>query len=228
MSKNLTRVSIIIPTLNEEIGIREVLQNIPFRDLGETQIIVVDGGSIDGTVELAKSLGANVLTQSEKGYGKAISEGIRYANGDYIVLIDGDGVYDAKQIPRLLKIMDSAKADLVIGSRYLGVIEPGSIPTFRIVINRLLTLTANFLLGTHFTDIYSGFRIFRKDLINKIRNEITEPVQYSIIYSTYRHHGKIIEVPITFYTRLGRPKLFTISNGFRILRSILKQFLWSR
>jgi glycosyltransferase involved in cell wall biosynthesis len=226
LSKNLTRVSIIIPTLNEEIGIREVLQNIPFRELGETQILVVDGGSIDGTVELAKSLGATVLPQSEKGYGNAISEGMRYANGDYIVVIDGDGVYDAKQIPRLLKIMDSQKADLVIGSRYLGVIEPGSIPIFRHIINRLLTLTTNWLLGVNFTDITSGFRVFRKDLVYKIRNEVTEPAQYSTIYSTYRRHGKIIEVPITFYPRLGRSKMFTISNGFQILRRILGSLYW--
>jgi hypothetical protein len=122
--------------------------------------------------------------------------------------------------------MDSEKADLVIGSRYLGVIEPGSISTFRIVVNRLLTSTTNLLLGAHFTDIYSGFRVFRKDLVYKIRNEVTEPAQYSTIYSTYRRHGKIVEVPITFYPRLGRSKMFTISNGFRILRGILEQFLW--
>jgi glycosyltransferase involved in cell wall biosynthesis len=226
LSKGRARVSIVIPTLNEETGIREVLQSIPYRELGEPEVLVIDGGSSDGTIEVAESLGATVIIQPEKGYGKAVLEGLKYAKGDYVVIIDGDGVYDSREIPRLLRIMESQNADVISGSRYLGVMKPGSISLLRLFGDRLLAFIANMLSGTRYTDLYSGFRVVRKDFVWKIRDRITEPLQYSLIFSTHQCNGKIVEAPITFYPRLGKSKMSTFPAGLRILRLILSQ-AWS-
>jgi len=225
LSETRPHISIVIPTLNEETGIREVLQSIPYRELGQLEVLVVDGGSTDGTIEVAKALGATVISQSQKGYGQAILEGAKYAKGDFVVIIDGDGVYDPREIPKMLGIMTSQKADMVIGSRYLGVIEPGAVPLIRQIGYRLMTLAINFLLNIKITDLFSGFRIFRKDLIRKIQNTVTEPAQYSMIFSAHKQNGKIVEAPITFYPRLGKSKMSTVDSGFRILRLILKESL---
>jgi len=224
LSKGRVHVSIVIPTLNEETGIREVLQSIPYRELGESEVLVVDGGSSDGTIEVAESLGATVIIPPEKGYGKAVLEGLKYAKGDYIVVIDGDGVYDSREIPKLLRIMESQNADVVSGSRYLGVIKPGSISSLHLIGDRLLAFIANMLSSTQYTDLYSGFRVVRKDFVWKIRDRITEPLQYSLIFSAHKCNGKIVEAPITFYPRLGKSKMSTVPTGFRILRLILSQF----
>lgn len=92
-------ISIIIPTLNEESSIGQVLTSIPYNMLESVEVLIIDGGSVDGTVEVAKSLGATVVRQSKPGYSNAILEGIRRAKGDVLVLIDGDGVYDPREIP---------------------------------------------------------------------------------------------------------------------------------
>lgn len=222
MSKVKPKISIVIPTLNEETGIREVLQSIPYRELGQPEVLVVDGGSVDGTIEVAKALGATVIPQSKKGYGQAILEGARHARGDIIVLIDGDGVYDPREIPKMLDFMKSQNADMVIGSRYLGVREPGAFSSIRDFGNRLFTLMIDFLLNIEITDFFSGFTALRKELFGKIEGTIIEPAQYSIIASTCRSNGKIVEAPITFYPRLGKSKMSTMRSGFRILSRILK------
>jgi glycosyltransferase involved in cell wall biosynthesis len=226
LSESRASVSIVIPTLNEETGIRQVLQSIPYRELGEPEVLVIDGGSSDGTIEVAESLGARVIIQPEKGYRNAILEGLKRAMGDYIVIIDGDGVYDAREIPTLLRIMKSQNADVVSGSRYLGVMEPGSISLRRTFGDRLLVLMTNMFLSTRYTDLYSGFRVIRKDFFWKIKDRITEPLQYSLFFSTHQCNGKIVEVPITFYPRLGKSKMSTIPSGLRLLRLLLSQ-AWS-
>ena len=222
MSKEKPKISIVIPTLNEETGIREVLQSIPYRELVQPEVLVVDGGSVDGTIEVARGLGATIIPQSKKGYEQAILEGAKHARGDIIVFIDGDGVYDPREIPKMLDFMKSQNADMVIGSRYLGVREPGAFPSLRDYGNRFFTLLINLLLGIGITDVFSGFTALRKELFEKIEGRIIEPAQYSIIASTYRSNGKIVEVPITFYPRLGKAKMSTARSGFRILSQILK------
>jgi len=222
LSKEKPKISIVIPTLNEETGIREVLQSIPYRELVQPEVLVVDGGSVDGTIEVARGLGATIIPQSKKGYEQAILEGAKHARGDIIVFIDGDGVYDPREIPKMLDFMKSQNADMVIGSRYLGVREPGAFPSLRDYGNRFFTLLINLLLGIGITDVFSGFTALRKELFEKIEGRIIEPAQYSIIASTYRSNGKIVEVPITFYPRLGKAKMSTARSGFRILSQILK------
>lgn len=219
------QVSIVIPTLNEETAIRQVLQGIPYSELGQVEVLVVDGGSNDGTLEVAKALGVTVIRQSQKGYGQAILEGLKHAQGEFIVLIDGDGVYDPREIPKMLIMMQSQRADMVIGSRYLGVIEPGAMPSVRSLGNRLFSLMVNLLFNTRITDFNSGFRILRKSLMLRIENKITEPVQYSMILSAHTSDSKVVEAPITFYPRIGKAKISLLSERVRLLMSVLMKGL---
>lgn len=225
LGKEKPKISIVIPTLNEETGIREVLHGIPYRELAQPEVLVVDGGSVDGTIEVARGLGVTVILQSKKGYEQAILEGAKHARGDIIVFIDGDGVYDPREIPKMLDFMKSQNADMVIGNRYLGVREPGDFPSLRDFGNRLFTFMINLLLGMGITDFFSGFTALRKELFGKIEGKISEPARFSIIASAYRSKGKIVEAPITYYPRLGKSKMSTIHSGFRILKQILKESL---
>jgi glycosyltransferase involved in cell wall biosynthesis len=216
-------VTIIIPTLNEERGIREVLQRIPRRELGNPEVLVIDGGSSDGTVEVAKSLGADVILQTRSGYGQAILEGFHRASGDIVVVIDGDGVYDPIEIPKLMKTMESVNADMASGSRYIGVVKPRSLSFPKSLGDRLLNRMANLLFEMDFTDLYSGFRVLRRSLIEKISDRLQDPVQYSMVLSSRMCQAKIVEVPITFYSRLGVSKVSSIYSGARIVKLILKE-----
>jgi glycosyltransferase involved in cell wall biosynthesis len=221
-------VSIIIPTFNEEYAIRQVLSLIPYRELEQSEVIVIDGGSSDGTGEIAKTFGADVITQTKPGYAWAIIEAISHAKGDILVFLDGDGVYDPREIPRLLKIMNEEKADLVIGSRFRGEVKPGSIPITRLLGNKLINLSFA-LLGIRITDPFSGFIVTRKAAVpglEELRKSVSEPTRYPTLAKVrlrvLLRGGKIIEAPITFYPRREKSKLSPFFGGFRILLSILK------
>lgn len=223
-------VSIIIPTLNEEEAIGRVLSLIPYRELEQVthvrpQVIVIDGGSSDGTIEIVKALGASVKTQTKLGYGRAIKEAIPYAEGEILVVLDGDGVYDPREIPKLLKIMKEENADLVIGSRFLGEIKPETTPVIRLLGNKLMNLFFSLLLGKRITDAFSGFIVVRKTVVSKLerlQDPVAEPTQPDIIAEVHLRHGKVVEAPITFYSRIGRYKLNPLLGSFRLFFSILK------
>jgi len=209
-------ISIIIPTLNEENTIRQVLSSIPHNILEPVEVLVVDGGSVDGTVEVARSLGATVVEQTKPGYSNAILEGISLAKGDVLVFIDGDGVYDPREIPSLLSIMESQDADLVIGSRFLGEIKPGNIPWLKYLVNRLFNYLLRIFLGRKISDPGSGFIVAKKASLLRLKEHLQEPIKYSMIVVGLNKGLKIIEAPITFYPRIGKSKLCS-----------MREFLWS-
>jgi len=220
--QNQRLISIIIPTLNEEAAIGQVLRSIPYRDLGPTEVIVIDGGSADGTVEVARALGATVVKQSKPGYGQAILEGISRAKGDLLVFADGDGVYDLREIPSLLSIMESQDADMVIGSRFRGEMKPGSMPLIRSLMSRLFNYLLGIFLRSQIADLTSGFRLAKKASLLRLENQLQEPVQYSMIVAAFFNKLRVIEAPITFYPRIGRSKLSSSSAFFRTLGLLLK------
>jgi len=119
-------VTAIIPALNEEESIGQVLAAVPAGVVSE--ILVVDGGSSDSTVAVAQAGGARVIHEPRRGYGRACATGVAAARGDTVVFLDTDGADDPTQIPDLLAPLQGNRADMVLGSRLAGEIAPGAMP----------------------------------------------------------------------------------------------------
>lgn len=214
------RVSVILPTKNEEDSIEELIEECR-KVIQDCEIIVVDD-STDRTPEIAEGLGCRVI-RGVGGYGRAFIEGFRVANGDYVVFLDADGSYSPKDIPALLEPLVSGKADLVIGSRFKGRILPGAMPFLhRYIGNPLLTFILNLLFKTNISDAHSGMRGLRRDAMERLR--LRSPgmeMATEMIVEAKRKGLRIAEVPITYYPRKGDSKLRSFRDGWRHLRFML-------
>jgi len=209
-------VTIVIPTLNEREAIGLVIDE--FRSLGYRNIIVVDGGSTDGTVEIAKSKGVRVLQQEGKGKAAAIATAIRHVETPYILVVDGDYTYPARFLRDMLRAMEREQCDEVIGARLYG---EGHTPVFRFG-NYVLTKLFNFLFGTRLRDVLSGMYLVRVDAIKDMLFEMKGfSVESEIAAHIASMGGRICEVPIEYRRRLGRKKL-GVRHGFRIALDMIR------
>jgi len=171
------KVSVIIPALNEIGNIEKVLNNIAKQNVGE--ILVVDGHSHDGTIELVRRLGYKLILQEGRGLGKAIMSGIKSTSGEYIVIVDADGSHDPKYISELIKKIDQGY-DLVVGSRYISgprvknlffhnKISSSYDDTFiREAGNRFFTYLCRKLYRLDIHDVLMGFKAFKRSILEKI------------------------------------------------------------
>lgn len=159
------RVAAVIPAINEGGAIGPTIRALPPAIVAH--IIVVDGGSRDGTVEEAYAAGAEVLVETRRGYGRACLTGALYARalGAGIVLfLDGDGADPAEEAGRLIDPILSGAADFVVASRTRGMREPGSMGRHQVIAGRLVGAVAGLVAGARFTDM-SGFRAIRTDCL---------------------------------------------------------------
>ncbi len=197
MDNNIT--TIVIPVYNESENIKYVLDNIKSKCKFPYEILIIDDGSTDGTYEIAKSNGSNVIRFDEnKGKGAALIEGIRQANGDSIVFIDGDGQDDPEDIIKLLKPIYYDNADFVNGSRFLGIFEKGSITKRNYYLTVLVNKLVSSMFGHNITDIFAGFRAFKKSSIKNIKFESKEyDVEAEMLIKSIIIGLNIVEVPVT-------------------------------
>jgi glycosyltransferase involved in cell wall biosynthesis len=160
-------VSAIIPCLDEETAIGQVVSAVLAQHVSE--VIVVDGGSCDRTVEQASAAGARVIVEPRRGYGQAIQAGIAAVrdDADIIVFLDGDGSDPAENIPALLAPILAGEAVFVLGSRIRGPREPGSLAPQQIVAGHIGGLLLRLVYGAHFTDL-SPFRAIRRDELGRL------------------------------------------------------------
>ena len=160
-------VSAIIPCLDEEIAIGQVVTAVRAQDVSE--VIVVDGGSRDRTVERACAAGARVIVEPRRGYGRAIQVGIAALrnDADIIVFLDGDGSDPAEKIPALLAPILGGEAVFVLGSRTRGARESGSLAPQQIMAGHLGGLLLRLAYGARFTDL-SPFRAIRRDDLSRL------------------------------------------------------------
>jgi glycosyltransferase involved in cell wall biosynthesis len=160
-------VSAIIPCLDEETAIDQVVTAVLKQNVSE--VVVVDGGSRDRTVERATEAGARVIVEPRHGYGRAIQAGIAAArnDADILVFLDGDGSDPAELIPALVSPIVGGKADFVLGSRVRGIREPGSLAPQQLLAGHVGGLLLRFVYGAHFTDL-SPFRAIRRDALKSL------------------------------------------------------------
>ncbi len=219
---NSADVCILIPTLNEAATIGQLIKD--FKKDGFSNILVIDGNSRDGTGQIAEAEGARVVMQSGKGKGQAMIQAFELIESPYVVMIDGDGTYLAREAPSLLEPILEGRADHVIGNR-LENYSPGAFTKLNIVGNRLINIFFDVAYGVSLKDILSGYRAFTLDSmreleLNKTGFEIETEISVECILKAQR----VEEVPITYLPRSekGATKLNPVKDGFRIGSTIYR------
>jgi len=225
-SKSMTpQISVILPTLNEEKAIQKVIDEIPYNDLPNTEVVVIDGNSKDNTRQIAQQCGARVILESREGYGQAIHTGFNNVNGDIIVWMDSDYTYPAYQIPKLIQPILDNKADIVLGTRIKGNIHPGAMKHSHRFGNILLTLIFNILFLRRLSDTQTGLRAFHKSVLKKLKfSNSGMAFATQTLIQAVKKRLRIKEVKIDYRPRIGTSKLSAIKDGARIFAEIVTGF----
>jgi glycosyltransferase involved in cell wall biosynthesis len=195
------KISIIIPILNEADSIAQVLAEIPPGLAGE--ILVIDGGSKDGSAEIAQAAGAKVVHEWRRGYGQACATGSKMAGGDILVFLDGDGADDPQQLPDLVALLQNNTADLVLGSRLAGQIQAGAMPWHQRLGNRLAAGLINLFYRQALTDLSPMRTVRRVDLQALHLQEMAYGWPTEMIVKAARRGWRIAEVPVNYRHRCG-------------------------
>lgn len=221
-------LTIAVIALNEEANIEEVLKCAkPFCD----ELIVIDGHSVDRTVELAKKNGANVYQDEGVGKGGGLREAIRRAKSDIIVFMDADCSHDPSEVRRLTEPILSGKADHVIASRMLGGSDElhGTFQLFlRLVGSAIITLGINYRFGVTITESQNGFRAIRTDLARQLdlRENITT-IEQELTIKSFWFGASLAEVPSHEYARLHGDSCIKLKKvWFRYVYSWIKYLLF--
>ena len=217
------RVSVVIPCLNEAETIAEcVTQARSALDANGLagEVIVVDNGSTDGSGDLARDAGADVVDEPRRGYGSAYLAGLAAAQGDYVVMVDADLTYDFGEIPAFVHELDQG-ADVVIGNRMQNI-KPGAMPLLSRLGNPVLSGFLNVLHRTNVHDAHCGMRALRRDVV-PVLNLRTVGMEFAseMVIRATREHLDVREVPIALHPRVGESKLSPFRDGWRHLRLIL-------
>ncbi|WP_458454317.1 glycosyltransferase family 2 protein [Methanobrevibacter sp.] len=187
---------VIIPALNEEVAIGAIVKrSLMYAD----DVLVVDDGSTDNTLRIAREAGARVIKHyNNLGKGVSLKDAFGEVSGyDIVVTIDGDGQHNPDEIPKLMAPIREGRADLVNGSRYLDGFDEET-PAYRRVGQRVLDIATNITSGTNVTDSQSGFRAFRGSTISCYRFRDTGfGIESEMLADAAEHNLKILEIPIT-------------------------------
>jgi glycosyltransferase involved in cell wall biosynthesis len=220
-------LSVVIPVYNEAENIGEILKRVQSTKLAD-EIVIVDDGSKDGTRATLQNLDGKdnvrvILHERNRGKGAAVMTGLRAARGDVLLIQDADLEYDPRDYPVLLQPIEEGKADVVYGSRFLGA--PHRVTMFwHLIANRLLTLMTNILYNTILTDMETGYKVFRREVIEQMkirakRFDFEPEFTAKVLKRKYR----IFEVPISFNPRdYSQGKKIKFRDAFEAVWTLLK------
>ncbi len=208
-------VTVVIPTLNERDGIADVIREV--KECGYAKILVVDGHSSDGTLEIAKKNGAEVSVQHGKGKTGAIKTALEMVSTEYVLVLDGDGTYNPRDAEEFLAHIEHY--DEIIGARMRG---RENIPKFNRLGNWLITKTFNLLLGANISDVCSGMYMLKTSVAKALELKTNGFDVEVEIASQMVANDRITEIPITYRERKGEQKLSSLKHGPQILGSVVK------
>jgi glycosyltransferase involved in cell wall biosynthesis len=221
------KLSVVMPVYNEEATIVEIIKRVEAIGMAD-EIVIVNDGSGDGTAQALDKLASNKLLRihhhpKNRGKGAAVRTGIQAATGDLILIQDADLEYDPRDIVTLMKPMQEGLADVVYGSRFLG--GPRRPTMFwHMVANKMLTFMTNILYNTILTDMETGYKLFRSDLLKgiTIRSDRFN-FEPEITAKLLKRHARIYEVPITFNPRdYSEGKKIGLKDAFEAVWALLR------
>ena len=218
------RVSFLIPAYNEAASIGEVLDRVDALPL-DKQVIVVDDGSTDGTGELVASRnGVVLLRQPNQGKGAAIRHAIKHIDGDIAVIQDADMEYDPAEVPRLIEPIQRGAADVVYGSRLSGGQPQRAYMFWHLVGNRFLSLLTGVLYNTTISDMETGYKAFRSDVLRSLDLRQSDfAIEPEITAKICLRNLRVYELPISYYGRTYEEgKNITWRDGFKAVWVLIK------
>lgn len=223
---NLSRVSLMIPALNESKNIGILLNSLAEHAPEIHEIIVVDG-SVDETAEIARGLGASVMTQEGNGKGDALRQAFASAyGGDIVVSIDADGSNRIEEIPQLVEAVVNG-ADLAKGSRFMSGGGSTDLSLIRRIGNGLFVRLVNLIWSAHYTDLCYGFVAFRKGALMSLAPLLESKhfeIETEICIKARKLGLKVVEVPsVELRRRYGSSKLRGVQDSLRIFRTVLHE-----
>lgn len=221
------KLSIVMPVYNEANTLEEIVARVHAVGLAD-EIVIVDDGSKDGSPEILKKLGqqkgVRVIThEKNKGKGAAVRTGIQAAQGDLVLIQDADLEYDPRDYKKLLDPIENKWADVVYGSRFLG--GPRRPTMFwHMVANKMLTFMTNVLYNTILTDMETGYKLFRREVLMGIEIKSNSfDFEPEITAKLLKKHTRIFEVPITFNPRdYSEGKKIGIKDAFEAVWALLR------
>src|SRR3954451_769850 len=220
------RVSVIIPTRNEAQAIGHVLADLPSHLV--TEVIVVDSHSTDGTPDVARRMGAHVIQEPRRGYGRACLTGLaNVANPDVVVFLDGDYSDRPSELPILLAPIIEGRADIALGSRLHDRSSAAALPWHQVFGNRLAAGLIRLIYGIDVSDL-GPFRAGRADVLRALAlEETTYGWAVEMILKGALAGFRVVEVPVSYYPRIGKSKISgtlkgTLGAGWFILSLIVR------
>jgi glycosyltransferase involved in cell wall biosynthesis len=221
------KLSVVIPVFNEKYTVAEIVRRVRATGLA-SEIILVDDGSTDGTRDILRSLDASpelaiIYHEKNQGKGAALRSGFNKAVGDVILVQDADLEYSPAEYPSLLEPIESGQADVVYGSRFLGSKRRVTMFWHQLA-NQLLTLATNLLYNTILSDMETGYKVFRADLLRGVHLRANRfDFEPEITAKLLKRKARLFEVPISFNPReYAEGKKISMGDAFVAVWTLFK------